>query len=229
MTLIITPTPTKSILRISTTVKNPLAHQRSSIGNTLQIQSSQSSLDEVIQNLVTTKFVKVKQTQCILYVMPETVRKLLPSLPETKNLPLGYGRPKAIDQEKFKLSSLDPTYAALVNKLWHFGGSKSSQRFIKRCIWTFPNFCLLEPEGTPVSWSLMDHTGEVWMGATLPEYQGLGLVSHLLFVHIQALDKLGFPLYNHTDRANKIIQKIRHNLHHTSMPYDWNQWNCVPL
>lgn len=132
--------------------------------------------------------------------MPETVRELLPSLPETKNLPIGYGRPKAIDQDMYKLSSLDRTYAALVNKLWHFGGSnESSQRFTKRCTQIFPNFCLLGPEGSPVSWSLMDHTGEMWMGATLPEYWGHGLVSHLLFVHIQALDKLGFPLYNHTE------------------------------
>ncbi|XP_054934653.1 glycine N-phenylacetyltransferase isoform X2 [Physeter macrocephalus] len=195
----------------------------------LQIQSSQSSLDEVIQNLATTKFVKVKQTQCILYVMSETARKLLPSLPETKNLPAGYGRPKAINQEMFKLSSLDPIHAAMVNKFWHFGGNERSQRFIERCIRTFPTFCLLGPEGTPVSWSLMDQTGEVRMGATLPEYRGQGLVSHMLFVHSHALDKLGFPVYNHTDRANKIVQKISHNLQHVPMPCDWNQWNCVPL
>ncbi|XP_036718020.1 glycine N-phenylacetyltransferase isoform X1 [Balaenoptera musculus] len=195
----------------------------------LQIQSSQSSLDEVIRNLATTKFVKVKQTQCILYMMSETARKLLPSLPETKNLPAGYGRPKAINQEMFKLSSLDPIHAAMVNKFWHFGGNERSQRFIERCIRTFPTFCLLGPEGTPVSWSLMDQTGEVRMGATLPEYRGQGLVSHMLFVHAHTLDKLGFPVYNHTDRANKIVQKISHNLQHIPMPCDWNQWNCVPL
>ncbi|XP_068411131.1 glycine N-phenylacetyltransferase [Eschrichtius robustus] len=195
----------------------------------LQIQSSQSSLDEVIRNLATTKFIKVKQTQCILYMMSETARKLLPSLPETKNLPAGYGRPKAINQEMFKLSSLDPIHAAMVNKFWHFGGNERSQRFIERCIRTFPTFCLLGPEGTPVSWSLMDQTGEVRMGATLPEYRGQGLVSHMLFVHAHTLDKLGFPVYNHTDRANKIVQKISHNLQHIPMPCDWNQWNCVPL
>ncbi|XP_014648607.1 PREDICTED: glycine N-phenylacetyltransferase-like [Ceratotherium simum simum] len=85
----------------------------------LQIQSSQSSLDEVIQNLGTTKLVKVKQTQRLLYVMPETARKLLPSLPETKNLPLQTGTPKAVNQEMFKFSSLDVTHAPLVNKFWH--------------------------------------------------------------------------------------------------------------
>ncbi|XP_027418039.1 glycine N-phenylacetyltransferase isoform X1 [Bos indicus] len=239
----------------------------------LQIQSSQSSLNEVIQNLAATKFVKVEHTQCILYVMPETARKLLPSLPETKNLPVGYGAPKAIqgwrssiqsaktrpgadcgsdhelsiakfrlklkkvgkttrpfsNQEMFKLSSMDPTHATLVNKFWHFGGNERSQRFIERCIRAFPTFCLLGPEGTPASWSLMDQTGEIRMGATLPEYRGHGLISHMLAVHTRALDQLGIPVYNHTDKANKIVQKVSHNLHHIAIPHGWNQWNCEPL
>ncbi|KAM7236276.1 hypothetical protein CapIbe_013462 [Capra ibex] len=195
----------------------------------LQIQSSQSSLNEVIQSLAATKFVKVEHTQCILYVTPETARKLLPSLLETKNLHVGYGTPKAINEEMFKLSSMDPTHAALVNKFWHFGGNERSQRFIERCIRTFPTFCLLGPEGTPASWSLMDQTGEIRMGATLPEYRGHGLISHMLAVHTRALDQLGIPAYNHTDKANKIIQRISHNLHHIAIPCGWNQWNCEPL
>ncbi|KAB0346105.1 hypothetical protein FD755_024249 [Muntiacus reevesi] len=195
----------------------------------LQIQSSQSSLNGVIQNIAVAKFVKVEHTQCILYVMPETARKLLPSLPETKNLPVGYGAPKAINEEMFKLSSMDPTHATLVNKFWHFGGNKRSQRFIERCIRAFPTFCLLGPEGTPASWSLMDQTGEIRMGATLPQYRGLGLVSHMLAVHTRALDQLGVPAYNHTDKANKIVRRISENLRHIAIPRGWNQWNCVPL
>ena len=129
----------------------------------------------------------------------------------------------------FKLSSMDPTHAALVNKFWHFGGNERSQRFIERCIRTVPTFCLLGPEGTPASWSLMDQTGEIRMGATLPEYRGHGLISHMLAVHTRALDQLGIPAYNHTDKANKIIQRISHNLHHIAIPCGWNQWNCEPL
>ncbi|XP_076972285.1 glycine N-phenylacetyltransferase-like isoform X1 [Tamandua tetradactyla] len=195
----------------------------------LQIQSSQSSLDEVIQNLAATKLVKVKRTQCILYMMPETAKKLVPSLLEAKNLSPKSVKPKAINQEMFKLSSLDVTHAALVNKFWHFGGNDWSQRFIERCIRTFPTFCLLGPEGTPVSWSLMDQTGEIRMGCTMPEYRAQGLISHLLYSQVQAMEKLGFLTYNHTDRANKIIQKMSDTLQHVPMPCDWNQWNCEPL
>lgn len=62
----------------------------------LQIQSSQSSLDEAIQNLATIKQFQARQTQRILYMMPNTARRLLPSLLEANNLPLTVGRPKAM-------------------------------------------------------------------------------------------------------------------------------------
>ncbi|XP_077604963.1 glycine N-phenylacetyltransferase-like isoform X1 [Crocuta crocuta] len=193
------------------------------------IQSSQSSLNNVIQNLAAAKLVKVKQDQRIMYMMPETASKLIPSLLEAKNLPLKSGRPKAITQEMFKLSSLDVTHAALVNKFWHFGGNERSQRFIERCIRTFPTFCLLGPEGTPVSWSLIDQTGEIRMGGTVPEYRAQGLSSHVMSVHSHAMDKLGYPAYYHTDVTNKSVQKMSHRLQHVIMPCDWNQWHCEPL
>ncbi|XP_054998585.1 glycine N-phenylacetyltransferase-like [Sorex araneus] len=194
----------------------------------LQIQSTQSSLNEVMQNLARTKLVKIKHTQCFLYMFPESASKLLPSLLEAKNLPLKSGRPKPINEEMFKRSSLDVTHAALVNKFWQFGGNERSQRFIERCIQNFPTICLLGPEGTPASWTLMDQTGEIRMGGTVPEYRAQGLISHTLYAFTQTLDNLGFPLYNHTAKDNKIIQKMNSTLHHIPMPCDWNQWNCVP-
>ncbi|XP_024604615.1 glycine N-acyltransferase-like [Neophocaena asiaeorientalis asiaeorientalis] len=195
----------------------------------LQIQSSQSSLNEVIQSLAATKSFKVKQSQNILYMATEAIRELAPSLLDVKNLSLSHGKPKAIDQEMFKLSSLDPTHAAVVNKFWHFGGNEWSKRFIERCIRTFPTFCLLGPEGTPVSWSLMDQTGEMRMGGTLPEYRGQGLVTYVIYYQTQALITRGFPVYSHVDKNNKIMQKMSHSLNHIPVPCDWNQWNCVPL
>ncbi|XP_077604966.1 glycine N-acyltransferase-like [Crocuta crocuta] len=195
----------------------------------LQIQSSQPSLNEVIQNLAATKSVQVKQTQCILYMTAETVKKLAPSLLEGKTLPPSGGKPKAICQETFKPSSLDVTHAALVNKFWHFGGNERSQRFIERCIRTFPTFCLLGPEGTPVSWNLMDYTGEIRMAGTVPEYRAQGLISHIIYSHCLSLYQLGFPIYSHVDKNNKIMQKMSNRLHHVTMPCSWNQWHCVPL
>ncbi|KAM9081339.1 glycine N-acyltransferase-like isoform 1-T1 [Megaptera novaeangliae] len=195
----------------------------------LQIQSSQSSLDDVIKNLAAIKLGKVKQTQCFLYMVSETAKKLATSLLDEKNLSPNGDKYKSIHQKVLKLSSLDPTHAALVNKFWHFGGNERSQRFIERCIRAFPTFSLLGPEGTPVSWALMDQTGELRMAGTIPEYRAQGLITYLTYVQIQALDKLGFPMYSHVDRANHIMQKLSFNLQSISVPCDWNQWNFVPL
>ncbi|XP_062951177.1 glycine N-phenylacetyltransferase-like [Cynocephalus volans] len=62
----------------------------------LQIQSSQSSLDKVIENLVAINFGKVKHTRCILYMMHETAKKLFPSLVDAKNLPPNDGVPTSM-------------------------------------------------------------------------------------------------------------------------------------
>lgn len=62
----------------------------------LQIQSSQSNLNEVIQNLAASKSFKVKHTERFLYVVADTVKKLIPSLFDVKNLPPGGGKPKAM-------------------------------------------------------------------------------------------------------------------------------------
>ena len=99
----------------------------------------------------------------------------------------------------FKLASAEPSHAALVNRFWLFGGNERSQRFIERCIRNFPTFCLLGPKGTPVSWSLMDQTGEMRMGGTLPEYRAKGLVTHVIYEQVQCLLKRGFPVYSHVD------------------------------
>ncbi|KAM4848735.1 glycine N-acyltransferase-like protein Keg1 [Urocitellus parryii] len=195
----------------------------------LQIQSLQASLDKVIKNLVAIHSGQVKHTQCFLYMIHDTAKKLAPSLLDGKNASPDGDKLKSLDQEMFKHSSLDITHAALVNKFWYFGGNQRSQRFIERCIRTFPSFCLLGPEGTPVSWSMMDQTGELRIGATVPEYRGQNLIYHIARCQTQTLGKRGFPMYAHVDKANHTIQRVTLRLGNIPMPFDWNQWNYVPL
>lgn len=195
----------------------------------LQIQSTQSSLNEVIQNLATTKLTKITHQQRVLFMFPQTVKNLLPSLLEANNLPLKFGTPETLNEKMFKLSTLDVTHAALVNKFWGFGGNERSQKFIERCIQNMFTICLLGPEGTPVSWSVMDQTGECRMGSTVPEYRNQGLNSNIIYGIAQTLDKLGFPLYIHAERSNKIMQKMSCKFHLMALPCGWSQWNSVPL
>ncbi|XP_035298995.1 glycine N-acyltransferase isoform X2 [Cricetulus griseus] len=195
----------------------------------LQIQSSQSRLNEVIQNLASIRSSQVNHSENILYVAAETIKNLFPSLLDTKNLLPGGVKPKAINQDVFKLSSLDVTHASLVNEFWLFGGNELSQRFIERCIKKFPSSCVLGPEGTPASWTLMDQTGEIRMGGTMPKYRTQGLVSFVVYSQEQLMRKRGFPIYSHTDKSNTIMQKMSHSLQHFRMPCAWNQWKCVPV
>ncbi|XP_020938662.1 glycine N-acyltransferase-like isoform X1 [Sus scrofa] len=194
----------------------------------LQIQSTQSSLDDVIKNLAALKLGKVKQTQCLLYMVSELGKKMANSLLDAKNPSPNDNKFKSIHQKILQLSSLDPSHDALVNTFWYFGGNERSQRFIERCIKTFPNWCLLGPEGTPVSWVLMDQTGEMRMAGTMPKYRRQGLITYLSYIQTQALNKLGFPMYSHVDRANHIMQKLALNMKNIRMPCDWNQWNFLP-
>ncbi|XP_058518409.1 glycine N-acyltransferase [Ochotona princeps] len=195
----------------------------------LQIQSSQNSLNEVIQNFSAIKSFKIKRSESFLYMTAETAGKLIPSLLDVKNLPPTGGKPKPINREKFKLTSLDVAHASLVNKFWYYGGNERSQRFIERCIRTFPTSGLLGPDGRLVSWDLMDQTGETRIAGTLPEYRGLGLVSHTVHAQTVAMEKLGFPVYSHTDKDNIAMQRMSDNLHHILMPCSWNQWICMPM
>lgn len=59
--------------------------------------------------------------------MPETARRLAPPLPETKDVSLGCGRPKAINQGMFEILIPDDTHMALVNKYW--GGERGGLLF----------------------------------------------------------------------------------------------------
>ncbi|XP_003464227.1 glycine N-acyltransferase-like [Cavia porcellus] len=194
-----------------------------------QIQSSQSDLNEVIQNLAKSKSYQVKHSQNFLYLASQTAKKLAPSLLDTKNLSPSGGKPKAINEDMFRLSPLNVTHAAFLNTFWAFGGNERSQRFIERCIQTFPSFCLLGPDGKLASWCLMDQTGETRVAGTLPEYRSQGLVSYVVYTLGQTMDKLGFPVYSHTDKSNKAMQKMSYTLHHIPMSCDWNQWHCTPL
>uniref|UniRef100_A0A8C6HAA9 Glycine N-acyltransferase-like protein n=1 Tax=Mus spicilegus TaxID=10103 RepID=A0A8C6HAA9_MUSSI len=195
----------------------------------LQIQSSQSDLGKVIESLGATNLGKVKHKQCFLYMVCQTAKKLAPSLMDAKNLVVSRNKLTPLDQQLFKFASLDVTHAALVNSLWHFGGNEKSQKFIERCIFTFPSFCIMGPEGTPVSWTLMDHTGELRMGGTLPKYRRQSLIYHVASQQIQTLERLGFPMYAHVDKANFTAQRAVGLLGQILLPCTWNQWNCVPL
>ncbi|XP_027717106.1 glycine N-acyltransferase isoform X2 [Vombatus ursinus] len=196
----------------------------------LQIQGLQSGLNEVINNVTEEKSVQVRATNRYLYLVSETMKRHAPS---QHNLDKSYTKTekpnKQINTEIFKMSSLEAEHASLVNDLWSFGGNERSLKFIQRCIQHFPSYCLLGPEGTPVSWNLTDQTGEMRMAGTLPKYRGQGLISSVIYHHVQIADKMGYPVYSHVAKDNQYMQQMSDSLKHIRAPYPWQQWNCEPL
>ncbi|XP_074087546.1 glycine N-acyltransferase-like isoform X2 [Macrotis lagotis] len=196
----------------------------------LQIQSLQNGLNEVINNVTGEKSVQVKMTKRNLYLTPETMKKHALSQENVNETQTKSEKPKTkINSEIFKMSSLNIEHASLVNSLWSFGGNEKSLKFIQRCIRHFPSYCLLGPEGTPVSWDLMDNTGELRMAGTLPEYRKLGLISHIIYHQIQALDKLGYPIYSHVEKNNEPMKRMSQTMKQFAAINPWQQWNCEPL
>ncbi|XP_072494799.1 glycine N-acyltransferase [Notamacropus eugenii] len=195
----------------------------------LQIQGFQSGLNEVINNVTEEKSVQVKMTKRILYLACETMNRYAPFQQNMDKADKTEKPKRDLNTKIFKMSSLNLEHASLVNNLWSFGGNERSLKFIQRCIQHFPSYCLLGPEGTPVSWNLMDQTGELRMAGTLNEYRRLGLVSHILYYHIQAMDKLGYPMYSHVAKDNPGMQQVCEKLKQKRAPYYWQQWNCEPL
>ncbi|XP_043825706.1 glycine N-acyltransferase-like [Dromiciops gliroides] len=196
----------------------------------LQIQGLQSGLNQVINNVAEEKSVQVKMTNRNLFLISETMKRHAPSQQNVDESYTKTEKPKKdIDMGIFKMSSLNIEHASLVNSLWSFGGNEKSLKFIQRCIQHFPSYCLLGPEGTPVSWDLMDQTGELRMAGTLPKYRGLGLITHVIYHQIQALDKLGYPMYSHIDKDNHTMNHISQSMNHRHAPCQWQQWNCEPL
>lgn len=57
-------------------------------------QGSQSSLEKVIEHLGAINLGKIKHTQCFLYMVLDTAKKLAPSLVDTKNLVHSSDKPK---------------------------------------------------------------------------------------------------------------------------------------
>lgn len=71
----------------------------------------------------------------------------------------------------------------------------------------FPSICLLNTEGQPVAWSMMDSFGAMGHGYTLPSFRRRGystLVRKALSVKLHAA---GYPVYGHVAQDNVVMQK----------------------
>ncbi|XP_007497581.2 glycine N-acyltransferase-like protein 2 [Monodelphis domestica] len=192
---------------------------------TIQIQGCQESLDESIRKIAASKSIQVEHLSNVLFVKDEIKQlataesKCLTAMPE----------PKMFDRnQEFKLAPMSVSHAKLVNDNWELGLNEKSLNYVRRCIQNFPSFCLLNSEGDPITWSIMDQTGEIRMAYTLPKYRGKGAQTYLEIVIIQYLLKEKIPFFLHVAEKKKFLFNalLRAGFH--DFFHGWNQWKLTP-
>ncbi|XP_054828055.1 glycine N-acyltransferase-like protein 3 [Eublepharis macularius] len=110
------------------------------------------------------------------------------------------------------LSTLNSSHADLLNETWPYGGNEQSRRYLATLLRSFPNRCILDSNGCPISWGIMDSFGALAHGYTLPEHRGHGyltIVNKVLYTHIH---ECGYPLYGNVALDNVRMQNILEHL-----------------
>uniref|UniRef100_A0A7N4P649 Glycine N-acyltransferase-like protein n=1 Tax=Sarcophilus harrisii TaxID=9305 RepID=A0A7N4P649_SARHA len=173
----------------------------------IQIQGNQS-WDKILRKIATSKSLQIEHLSNILFF-------LFLLFLYSKNL-------------DFKFTSLNASHAKLVNDNWSMGLNEKSLNYVLHCIKNLPSFCLLNSEGNPISWYVLDQTCEIRMGFTLPKYQAKGIGTYLGACIIQYLRKEEIPFFLHTEEKKKYLWGALTRLGFCSFPHGWNQWKLTP-
>ncbi|NWU03847.1 GLYL3 protein, partial [Urocynchramus pylzowi] len=103
----------------------------------------------------------------------------------------GSGRPAP----GLRVGSLSPSHVDLLNDTWPYGGNARSRRFLAEILGRFPQVCLQDGSGQPVSWVLTDHFGTGTHSYTLPEHRRRGHMQVALTVAARRAHARGFPTF----------------------------------
>ncbi|NXS23032.1 GLYL3 protein, partial [Mystacornis crossleyi] len=94
-----------------------------------------------------------------------------------------------------RVGSLQPSHVDLLNDTWPYGGNARSRRYLAEILGRFPQVCLQDGSGQPVSWVLTDHFGTGTHSYTLPEQRRRGHMQVALTVAAQRAQARGFPTF----------------------------------
>ncbi|XP_050982769.1 glycine N-acyltransferase [Labeo rohita] len=122
-----------------------------------------------------------------------------------------------VDSSSLKLSSLNESHLAVVNRSWKFG-CEDSKRMIKNMILNFPSCCVLDSDDQPVAWILTYPSCALGMLYTLPEHRGKGYAKALITVMSKRLHAQGYPVYCFIEKENKISYSLFTSLGFTEEP-----------
>ncbi|XP_019511595.1 PREDICTED: glycine N-acyltransferase-like protein 1 [Hipposideros armiger] len=195
-----------------------------------QIEGFQESLGEGIKTVAFPKSVRVEYLNLILYVTAD-IMKLKAANESKPGSWLEADHPDhALKSEdlNLKFSRLNVSHCGLVNDCWSLGQNERSLRYIQRCIQTLPSYCVLGPEGTPVTWSAMDPTSEIVMGYTLERYRNKGIMRQMMMRYMTYLRQENIPFYLSVLADNENSHRVVKRSGFSVASCAWHQWTCYP-
>ncbi|XP_028595455.2 glycine N-acyltransferase-like protein 3 isoform X2 [Podarcis muralis] len=112
----------------------------------------------------------------------------------------------------FTFSSLNSSHIDLLNETWHYGGSEHSRKYLANMVRCFPSTCILDSNGHPVSWIIMESWGASAHSYTLPSHRQRGYSSMVQRAHGMRVHAAGFPVYGHVALDNTPQHKLMDSL-----------------
>ncbi|XP_051822812.1 glycine N-acyltransferase-like protein 2 [Antechinus flavipes] len=197
----------------------------------LTIQGCQKGLDEKIRDAVASKSIQVNYNKRFLYVT-DNVLKSITSNTSKLMKPLKVASAENLKfistNNNFRPSLLSVFHAELINNNWKFGQNEKSLRFVKRCLQNFPGYCLLDSEGNPISWTILEHTSEMRMSYSLPEYQRRGFAKQVMNNFMEYLQKNDTIFYGQVEETNEAAQKFLKSVGFSAVDCGGYEWECIP-
>ncbi|XP_069484953.1 glycine N-acyltransferase-like protein 3 [Ambystoma mexicanum] len=153
-----------------------------------EVQGLQCSLQAMLVNAAQIRQARAEMATLITFIQEKETCVSIPNL----------SGPKMAE-----MPSLSVSHTELVDKTWAFGGSDSSQQYVKTCIENSPSRCLMTNDcRTPISWALTDQYGAIRMAYTLPQHRGKGYAKCIISSLSDELRQGGFPVYCHVEEDN---------------------------
>ncbi|NXK81971.1 GLYL3 protein, partial [Amazona guildingii] len=94
-----------------------------------------------------------------------------------------------------RVGSLTPAHVDLLNKTWRHGGNARSRQYLEELLRLFPNLCLRDGAGQPLSWALTDPFGAGTHGYTLPAHRRSGYMWTVMVLAARRAQARGFPAF----------------------------------
>ncbi|NWQ82436.1 GLYL3 protein, partial [Columbina picui] len=94
-----------------------------------------------------------------------------------------------------QVGSLSPAHVDLLNETWPYGGNDRSRQYLAEALRLFPNLCLQDKAGQPLSWALTNHFGMGTHGYTLPSHRRRGYMQAVMILAARRAQAHGYPSF----------------------------------